>query len=86
MTTGLQRVRIRHHRLRTTEPGSRVAAVVRLVALRFRRATSWAGSSLATPAVRPAHDIRRGVRAGASTGARDLHDAAVLGGVVPPRM
>jgi hypothetical protein len=79
MTTGLQRAEIRHHRLATREPVTRLAGALRLIGVRLRAASPRASTA------RPAHDIRRGVRATRSTTARDLHDAAVLGGVFPPR-
>jgi hypothetical protein len=79
MTTGLQRVQIRHHRLPTREPVTGLAAALRLIGVRLRAASPRASIA------RPAHDIRRGVRATRSTTARDVHDAAVLGGVFPPR-
>jgi hypothetical protein len=79
MTTGLQRAQVRHHRLPTREPVTGLAGALRLIGIRLRAASPRASIA------RPAHDIRRGVRATGSTSARDVHDAAVLGGIFPPR-
>jgi hypothetical protein len=79
MTTGLHRAQIRHHRLPTLAPLTGLAAALRLIGARLRTPSPRASNA------RAAHDIRRGVRAERATTARDVHDAAVLGGVFPPR-
>jgi hypothetical protein len=82
MTTGLQRIPAagRPHPF---------ASVLRLLAAPLRTTLRSGRHHHATaPLVgtRAAHDIRRGARASAPAGVRDVHDGAILRGVFPPRV
>jgi hypothetical protein len=82
MTTGLQRVP-------TTARPAPIASLLRFVAKPFRAPTRpgrWHHRTTAVSATRPAHDIRRRARASLPARARDVHDAAVMRGVFPPRV
>jgi len=81
MTTGLQRIP-------NAARSGPIASLLRFVAtpLRTPTGTTRRRRPASVAAARPAHDIRRGARATGPTRARDIHDAAVMRGVFPPRV
>jgi hypothetical protein len=86
MTTGLQNTQVRTRDSRHTP----WTVVIGFVTSRLRptatRRSHPAAAGVAMAASRPAHEIRRRARPTRATSVRDLHDAAVLHGIFPPRM